>query len=151
MFDWIGHTWRLLRVAATLLRHDALLPAEYQSRMPLWVQGVSKFLRLFARPKRGQTPGERLAKALERLGPAYVKLGQFLATRPDFIGVTAAQDLGRLKDRLPPFSRERALDTINAEFGATVDLFGETFSDAMAAASIAQVHLRGRTASTPSR
>jgi len=140
MFDWIGHTWRLLRVAVTLLRYDALLPAEYQSRMPWWAQGLSKILRLFARPRHGQTPGERLAKALEQLGPAYVKLGQFLATRPDFIGVTAAQDLGRLKDRLPPFSREKALDTINAEFGSTVDLFGENFSDAMAAASIAQVH-----------
>ena len=140
MFDWIGHTWRLLRVAVTLLRYDALLPAEYQSRMPWWAQGLSKVLRIFARPKRGQSPGERLGDALERLGPAYVKLGQFLATRPDFIGVTAAQDLARLKDRMAPFSREKALDTINAEFGRTVDLFGEHFSDAMAAASIAQVH-----------
>ncbi|KAF0182895.1 MAG: ubiquinone biosynthesis protein [Alphaproteobacteria bacterium] len=127
-------------MAAILLRYDALLPAEYQSRLPWWAQALSKFFRLFARPRRGQSPGERLATALEKLGPAYVKLGQFLATRPDFIGVTAAQDLARLKDRLPPFSREKALDTINAEFGSTVDLFGETFSEAMAAASIAQVH-----------
>lgn len=127
-------------MAAILLRYDALLPAEYQSRLPWWAQALSRFFRLFARPRRGQSPGERLATALEKLGPAYVKMGQFLATRPDFIGVTAAQDLGRLKDRLPPFSREKALDTINAEFGSTVDLFGETFSDAMAAASIAQVH-----------
>ncbi len=127
-------------MAAILLRYDALLPAEYQSRLPWWAQALSKFFRLFARPRRGQSPGERLATALEKLGPAYVKMGQFLATRPDFIGVTAAQDLGRLKDRLPPFSREKALDTINAEFGVTVDLFGEEFSDAMAAASIAQVH-----------
>ena len=127
-------------MAATLLRYDVLLPQEYQSRTPLWVQGVGRTLRLFARPARGQTPGERLATALEKLGPAYVKFGQFLATRADIIGVTAAHDLGRLKDRLPPFSRERALDTINAEFGVTVDLFGEHFSEAMAAASIAQVH-----------
>jgi ubiquinone biosynthesis protein len=140
MFDWIGHTWRLVRVAVTLLRYDALMPREYQSRTPIWVQAIARFLRLFARPRRNQTPGERLAKALERLGPAYVKLGQFLATRPDIIGVTAAQDLGRLKDRLPAFSRVRALDTINTEFGVTVDLFGEHFSEAVAAASIAQVH-----------
>ena len=140
MLESVGHTWRLTRMAATLLRYDVLLPAEYQSRTPIWVQVVGRTLRVFARPARGQTPGERLAKALERLGPAYVKFGQFLATRSDIIGVTAAHDLGRLKDRLPAFSRERALDTINSEFGVTVDLFGEHFSEAMAAASIAQVH-----------
>jgi ubiquinone biosynthesis protein len=140
MFGWISHIFRLLRVAVTLLRYDALLPREYKDRMPLAARALGRFFRLFARPRRGQTPGERLAKALERLGPAYVKFGQFLATRPDIIGVTAAKDLGRLKDRLPPFSRERALDTINAEFGVTVDLFGEHFSEAVAAASIAQVH-----------
>ena len=140
MLDSVGHTWRLTRMAGTLLRYDVLLPQEYQDRTPFWVQAVGRTLRLFARPARGQTPGERLAKALERLGPAYVKFGQFLATRPDIIGVTASQDLSRLKDRLPPFSRERALDTINSEFGVTVDLFGEHFSEAIAAASIAQVH-----------
>ncbi len=140
MLDWLGHTWRLTRMAVTLLRYDVLLPQEYQDRTPIWLQAVGRILRIFARPPRGQKPGERLAMALERLGPAYVKFGQFLATRPDIIGVTAAQDLGRLKDRLPAFSRERALDTINAEFGRTVDLFGEHFSEAMAAASIAQVH-----------
>lgn len=140
MLSAVGHTWRLMRMGVTLLRYDVLLPKEYQDRTPFWMQGLGRSIRLFARPARGKTPGERLALALEQLGPAYVKLGQFLATRPDIIGVTAAQDLGRLKDRLPAFSRERALDTINAEFGAVVDLFGESFSEAMAAASIAQVH-----------
>ena len=91
MLDSVGHTWRLTRMAATLLRYDVLLPQEYQNRNPLWLQGVARFLRLFSRPRRGQTPGERLATALERLGPAYVKFGQFLATRPDIIGVTASQ------------------------------------------------------------
>ena len=72
--------------------------------------------------------GARLAIAFENLGPAYVKVGQFLATRPDIIGVTAAQDLGRLKDRLPAFSRERALDTINAELGARVESADRNFT-----------------------
>jgi ubiquinone biosynthesis protein len=140
MFSWIGHTLRLVRVALTLLRYDALLPREYQSRLPLWAGSLAWTLRLFSKRRPQVSRGERLASALERLGPAYVKFGQFLATRPDMIGVAAAQDLGRLKDRLPAFSRERALDTINAEFGKTVELFGDRFSDAMAAASIAQVH-----------
>ena len=161
MLSWIGHIWRLGRVAGTLASYDALLPKEYTDRLPpFWrlfratvtfpsellegVQETPTRLWYWARgqrmpPRRRRPLGKRLAEAFERLGPAYVKLGQFLATRPDMIGVTAAQDLGRLKDRLPPFSREQALDTINAELGGTESLFG-SISEAMAAASIAQVH-----------
>jgi ubiquinone biosynthesis protein len=136
----IDHIFRLLRVAFLLVRYDAVFPKEYEDRLPLWAQFWTKLLRLFARHRKPRTPGARLAEALEKLGPAYVKLGQFLATRPDVIGVTAAQDLGRLKDRLPAFSRDRALDTISSEFGDIEGLFGRV-SDAMAAASIAQVHM----------
>lgn len=135
----IGHTWRLLRVAVTLARYDALLPAEYYDRYPTSLQGLHTALSFFAKRRRGRSVGERLARALERLGPAYVKVGQFLATRPDMIGVTVAQELGRLKDRLPPFSRTIALDTINAELGGTEELFAG-ISEAVGAASIAQVH-----------
>jgi ubiquinone biosynthesis protein len=135
----IGHVSRLMRVAVTLVRYDVLLPSEYYDRYPTSLQALHTALSLFAKRRRGRSVGERLAKALERLGPAYVKVGQFLATRPDMIGVTVAQELGRLKDRLPPFSRDQALDTINNELGATEGLFAG-ISDAMAAASIAQVH-----------
>jgi ubiquinone biosynthesis protein len=135
----LGHIWRLLRVAMTLVRYDVLLPSEYYDRYPTGLQAAHTALSIFAKRRRGRSVGERLAKALERLGPAYVKVGQFLATRPDMIGVTVAQELGRLKDRLPPFPREVALDTINHELGGTEDLFGQ-ISEAVAAASIAQVH-----------
>jgi ubiquinone biosynthesis protein len=140
MFDSIGHVFRLMRVGFTLIRYDALIPKEYQHRMPPSVRYLGHVLRLFfARRRRSRALGARLAIAFENLGPAYVKVGQFLATRPDIIGVTAAQELGRLKDRLPPFSRDTALDTLAAELGGTESLFGQ-ISDAMAAASIAQVH-----------
>jgi ubiquinone biosynthesis protein len=129
----------LLRVAVTLARYDVLLPSEYYDRYPTGLQATHTVLSVFAKRRRGRSVGERLAKALERLGPAYVKVGQFLATRPDMIGVTVAQEMGRLKDRLPPFSRTAALDTINSELGATETIFG-AISEAMAAASIAQVH-----------
>ncbi len=135
----LGHIWRLLRVAVTLARYDVLLPSEYYDRYPTGLQATHTALSIFAKRRRGRSVGERLAKALERLGPAYVKVGQFLATRPDMIGVTVAQEMGRLKDRLPPFSRTAALDTINSELGATEQIFG-AISEAMAAASIAQVH-----------
>jgi ubiquinone biosynthesis protein len=138
-FGVIGHVWRLLRVATTLVRYDVLLPSEYYDRYPTSLQATHTVLSIFAKRRRGRSVGERLAKALERLGPAYVKVGQFLATRPDMIGVTVAQELGRLKDKLPPFSRTEALDTINAELGGTEELF-TGISEATAAASIAQVH-----------
>ncbi len=139
MFAWIGHSWRLLRVAVTLVRYDVLLPSEYYDQYSVPLQATHTALHIFAKRKRGRSVGARLALALERLGPAYVKVGQFLATRPDMIGVTVAQELGRLKDRLPPFSRTEALDTINKELGGTEGLFAG-ISEAMAAASIAQVH-----------
>lgn len=139
MFSWIGHSWRLARVAVTLARYDVLLPSEYYERFPVSLQATHTVLSVIAKRRRGKSVGVRLAQALERLGPAYVKVGQFLATRPDMIGVTVAQELGRLKDRLPPFSRTVALDTINAELGGTEELFGQ-ISEAVAAASIAQVH-----------
>jgi ubiquinone biosynthesis protein len=135
----IGHIWRLMRVAVTLARFDVLLPGEYYERFPIWLQSLRTLTIPIMKRRRGRSVGARLAKALERLGPAYVKVGQFLATRPDMIGVTVAQELGRLKDRLPPFSRTAALDTINAELGGTEELFAG-ISEAMAAASIAQVH-----------
>ncbi|HRE44737.1 MAG TPA: 2-polyprenylphenol 6-hydroxylase, partial [Terricaulis sp.] len=134
-----SHIWRLLRVAATLARYDVLLPAEYYEHYSTPLQATHTALHIFTKRKRGRSVGERLAKAFERLGPAYVKVGQFLATRPDMIGVTVAQELGRLKDRLPPFPQTAALDTINSELGGTEDLFSG-ISEAMAAASIAQVH-----------
>lgn len=139
MFSWFGHSWRLIRVAWTLARFDVLLPSEYYDRYPTSLQAAHTVLSVIAKRRRNRSVGERLAKALERLGPAYVKVGQFLATRPDMIGVTVAQELGRLKDRLPPFPRTVALDTINAELGGTEELFAG-ISEAMAAASIAQVH-----------
>ena len=81
-----GHVWRLVRVTATLVRYDVLLPAEYYDRYSTSLQAAHTALSIFAKRRRGRSVGERLAKALERLGPAYVKVGQFLATRPDMIG-----------------------------------------------------------------
>src|ERR1700679_2450418 len=78
---------RLHHAVHTLARHDALVPREYLDAM--------------------SPPGARLALALESLGPAYIKLGQILATRPDLIGADVAQALEQLQDRLPPFPTER--------------------------------------------
>jgi ubiquinone biosynthesis protein len=83
---------------------------------------------------------ERLTMALNRLGPSYVKFGQFLATRPDIVGPDASTALGRLRDEIPPFPEEDARATIEKALHRPVaDLF-LSFSPPVAAASIAQVH-----------
>ena len=63
--------------------------------------------RLIERPKTASGEG-RLAAALTELGPTYVKLGQFLATRPDVVGAKLARELESLQDRMPPFSQAEA-------------------------------------------
>ena len=70
--------------------------------------------------KNGAATGNqvRLSKALTSLGPSYIKLGQFLATRDDLIGRELARDLSTLQDRLPPFSQDEAVKAVEAELEA---------------------------------
>ena len=92
--------------------------------------------------------GAQLGRALERLGPAYIKLGQMLATRPDIVGAEIAEALEHLQDRLPPFSEIEARAEITRAFGKPVEALFSSFGGALAAASIAQVH-RAQTSDTP--
>ena len=84
--------------------------------------------------------GARLSAVLERLGPAYIKLGQMLATRPDIVGAGMARALEHLQDRLPPFPDAAARAEITRAFGKPVEALFSSFGSAVAAASIAQVH-----------
>lgn len=86
-------------------------------------------------------------RALTALGPAYIKFGQVLSTRPDIVGEDLANQLKYLQDRLPPFPTETAKAMIAAELGAPVTALFSEFSEPVAAASIAQVH-RARLATT---
>ena len=89
----------------------------------------------------GKNPGEKLCDALESMGTTFIKLGQFLATRPDIIGEEVADDLVKLQDKLPAFSTDEAKTIIKNEIG--LKQFDDiiNLSDPIAAASIAQVHL----------
>lgn len=131
---------RLMRVGTSLVRHDVILPGEYQTRLPLPARFAGRFLRIFGGGAKGR-PGERFAAALEKLGPAYIKLGQLLATRPDVFGTEVASDLSRLKDKLPPFPVKQARQILDKEFGEAVaaSLF-PALGEPVAAASLAQVH-----------
>lgn len=126
---------RLLAAGWMLVRADALLPKEAEDAYPGGARLAGRVLRVFAGKTTGR-PGERLAAALERMGPVAIKLGQLLSTRADIFGPTFAEDLSRLKDRLPPFPTAQAKAEVEAAVG---DLFTE-FGDAGGGASLAQAH-----------
>jgi ubiquinone biosynthesis protein len=92
--------------------------------------------------KNGKPSGNeaRLSAALTALGPSYIKLGQFLATRDDIIGRELARDLSALQDRLPPFSQSEAVKAVETALEAPIDELFAEFGQPVAAASIAQVH-----------
>ena len=109
------------------------------TRLPLSARAAVRMVRLVERPA-SSVAANRLAAALTRLGPSYVKLGQFLATRPDVVGVLLARDLESLQDKMAPFPQADAERAVAAALGKPLrDLFA-SFGGPVAAASIAQVH-----------
>ena len=84
--------------------------------------------------------GERLSSSLESMGTTFIKLGQFLATRPDIIGEELSIKLENLQDRLPPFSINQAKEIIKKDLGEQTYNSIINLSEPVAAASIAQVH-----------
>ena len=130
---------RLFRAGRVLAANDVLPPAEWNEHVPPTVRLAWRLLPRSRRLKQGRS-GERLARALTTLGPAYIKAGQFLATRPDVIGSEIARDLSELQDRIPPFPLDTAREILKAELPPeAITKLGE-IGDSVAAASIAQVH-----------
>ena len=89
----------------------------------------------------GETPGQKLCAALEGMGTTFIKLGQFLATRPDIIGEKLTKDLEKLQDKVPSFDLYEAKKIIKREIGESYFKNIKEVSEPIAAASIAQVHL----------
>ena len=145
--------WRLIRTGATFERTGAM-------RVVLDAMDVPRPLRIAARflgwpfkwfGLKGDTSLPPLPRALTALGPAYIKFGQALSTRPDVVGDVVGQELAWqlriLQDKLPPFPTEVARQTVESELGRPAAELFIDFSDAVAAASIAQVH-RARLSAT---
>ena len=144
----VSNFFRLWKIARTLGRHDALIPREYAQAIP----APLKLLRRLIGARRAQgKPGERLARALESLGPAHIKLGQVLATRPDLVGVEIATALEGLQDRLPPFPTTEARAEVAASLGRPLEEMFSSFGEPVAAASVAQVHEATTTEIPPRR
>lgn len=134
--------WRLIRTGATFERTGAMAVVLEAMRAPAPLRIAArvlgwpfKWLGLTGDP--ALPPATR---ALTALGPAYIKFGQILSTRPDVVGEELALQLRYLQDQLPPFSGKLARKMIEAELSVPVATLFSEFSEPVAAASIAQVH-----------
>jgi ubiquinone biosynthesis protein len=125
--------------AGFVFAREGVLALIDTTRLPLPVRAAVRLARLVERPA-SKVAANRLAAALTRLGPTYVKLGQFLATRPDVVGVVFARDLESLQDKMAPFPQVEAEREVEAALGQPLRTIYASFGAPVAAASIAQVH-----------
>jgi ubiquinone biosynthesis protein len=133
-----AHLFRLGRAGFVFAR-EGVFSALDPAVIPPAARPFIRVARLIERPS-SSAADARLSAALTRLGPSYVKLGQFLATRPDVVGPVLARDLERLQDQMPPFPQQEAEAAVAASFGRPVGAIFFSFGPSVAAASIAQVH-----------
>lgn len=135
----LGAYFRLMRAGYVLAREGALSIIDRQAVPPGLRVGIG-FGRLLERPSvKRSGKVERLIRALNRLGPTYVKFGQTLATRPDIVGVEIAAELAVLQDAMEPFDTALVPGLLAEALNERADELTE-LSPPIAAASIAQVH-----------
>ena len=131
---------RLLAILIIVCRYriDLLLP---QDKLPLRLRLLLRCGPWRLCPAPALSRGQRLRLALESLGPIFIKFGQLLSTRRDLLPDDIAEELALLQDRVPPFPSDQAVAVIEKALGQSVDdVFASFDRDALASASIAQVH-----------
>ena len=134
--------WRLIRTGATFERTGAMQIILDKLDLPpllkFTIRFIGKPFKLLG--LRGDTQFPPIVRALTALGPAYIKFGQILSTRPDVVGAELAKQLSVLQESLPPFSKNLAIAEIERDLEISVDDVFKSISEPVAAASIAQVH-----------
>ena len=137
----ISALWHLVRLsrAGFVFAREGVLGLVDPKPLPLPARTGLRIARLIERPTSAGN-ATRLSAALRELGPTYVKLGQFLATRPDVVGMTTARDLESLQDKMPPFPQADAEAAIMKAFDKPLSEVFTSLGPPVAAASIAQVH-----------
>jgi ubiquinone biosynthesis protein len=134
----LSHLLRLSRAGYVFAREGVLSLVDTRP-LPVPARMLVGLGRMIERPSAKSGSG-KLSAALTRLGPTYVKLGQFLATRPDVVGQAIARDLESLQDKMAPFPQDQAETAVATAFGQPISALFASFGPSVAAASIAQVH-----------
>jgi len=128
---------RFLRIFSTIGAHglDEFLPPASAPALRLLMR-VAFFWRDTSRPR-----GERLRRALESLGPVFVKFGQLLSVRRDLIPEDIADELAKLQDAVPPFAWPEVARALDRAYGRShTEIFASFQEEPIASASVAQVH-----------
>jgi ubiquinone biosynthesis protein len=134
--------WRLVRTGATFERTGAMQTALEAFNAPPALRAAARVL---GWPFQwlgfeGDPTQPPILRALTALGPAYIKFGQLLSTRPDIVGAELAAQLSVLQDKLPPFPLADARAAVEHELAQPLDAVFADFEPPIAAASLAQVH-----------
>ena len=142
LFRVPSYLLRLFRILATMARSGALDRVRAHPALGPFARTALTVTRVLTAPfgARGNPDLPPLARAFTALGPAEVKLGQMLSTRPDVVGPAVSAELRQLQDRVPPFGDAQARVMIEEELGQSVEDLFSRFDPPIAAASIAQVH-----------
>lgn len=134
--------WRLVRTGATFERTGAMGRVLEQLDAPPSLRALARvlgwpfqWLGFSGDPSIPPVP-----RALTALGPAYIKFGQLLSTRPDIVGPDLSRELTMLQDKLPEFPQAEARAAVEREFGVPLESLFSEFGPPVAAASLAQVH-----------
>ena len=140
----IKKIFTLFKIARTLAVSDALKIIYKFHKPPLFIRVFFKIFSIsFDKTNSGNmniSDEERLCKSIQSMGTSFIKLGQFLSTRPDIIGDKLASNLEKLQDRVPPFPAHTAKQILKRNLGEENYNLIINFSEPVAAASIAQVH-----------
>ena len=132
----------LFKIGRKLALSDALNIISRIYQIPILIKIFFNLLGLFGKKNLNQNynEDERLCRSIESMGITFIKLGQFLATRPDIIGEKLSDQLQTLQDNVPAFPKEIALNEIREGVGVENYKDFINISEPIAAASIAQVH-----------
>ena len=138
----IFHILRAFRIIIIFSRKGLLSKISKSSLVPQRALFFINILNFFVGKQVPDSEiGSAIVETLKILGPAFVKLGQALATRPDIIGVQLANELAQLHDNMEPFSYEKIVKSIKTETGKDIGQLFKSFNKTpIAAASISQVH-----------
>ncbi len=133
----------LLKIGRKLSKSGAIKTISEIYNIPIVIKTIFFILNFSLKKeiqKKNESVGQKLCSSLQEMGTTFIKLGQFLATRPDIIGEKLAKDLEKLQDKLSPFSKNEASLILKKELGEEIFQKISEFSEPIAAASIAQVH-----------